>query len=256
MLRLMAEMLKLPVALFVSGMEVMVRAMREYQNIANRALDTAVEQVRSGAEPPVDTGPERAPPSGDVTEFADGEESARYAPEPKEKETDAMINEQALGSEDTKTVRYRIIFTKRNHETTLKEEEATINYATDPMSVSGRYISDFWAGAAVGGEQEALKRLYKAEYYDVQRPPPNRGVIPRAELDRAVAPQPGQAPVPVGWTIKDEDKKYLAFRADLLDQIPRQKAEYDRERNEELRRIAEIPEEMRKLREFLDDRLP
>jgi hypothetical protein len=49
MLRLMTEMMKLPITLFVSGMEVFVRAMREYQHIVGRALETTAENIGSDA---------------------------------------------------------------------------------------------------------------------------------------------------------------------------------------------------------------
>jgi hypothetical protein len=162
-----------------------------------------------------------------------------------------MVDDKALGSEDLKTVRYRIIFTKRNHETTLKEDEATVNYATDQGSLGGRYISDFWTAAGLGDEPKALKRLYDVSYRAAKHTQdPRKGhEITLAEAEAAVRPN---NPVRVGWTIPDEDKKYIAFKADLLDQLPRQKGEYDRERNEELRKIQE---EMGKLRKIIDDRL-
>jgi hypothetical protein len=242
MLRLMTEMMKLPVTLFVSGMEVLVRAMRECQDIANRALDTAVEQMRSDTTRPVDIGTEAAQPPCDGTGCT-SEPSATAPHDQQQKESDAMMDEKALGSDDTKTVRYRIIFTKRHHETTLKEEEATVNYATDPMSISGRYISDFWAAAAVGGEREALKRLYKTGYLEALRTRVAAGKSKK--ITKKMAEDETNFPS-LGWTIKDEDKKYIAFRADLLDQLPRQKGEYDREKADELRKIREI----------LDERLP
>ena len=241
MLRLLTEMMKLPVTLFVSGMEVLVRAMREYQHIANRALDTSLEQMRSDAKRPADMGTEAAQPPCSGTACA-SETSATAPHDPQQKESDAMMDERALGSEDTKTVRYRIIFTKRNHETTLKEDEATVNYATDPMSISGRYISDFWAAAAIGQERDALKRLFKAGYNEALRtrvaPGKSKKITKEMAEDETKFPS-------LGWTIKDEDKKYIAFRAELLDQLPKQKGEYDREKADELRKIREI----------LDDRL-
>jgi hypothetical protein len=241
MLRLMTEMMKLPVTLFVSGMEVFVRAMREFQHIANRTLDTSMEQMRSDAEWPADRGTEAAQLPNDGSGCAS--EKCMTAPhDPQPKESDAMMDERALGSEDTKTVRYRIIFTKRNHETTLKEDEATVNYATDPMSISGRYISDFWAAAAIGEERDALKRLFKAGYNEAVRtrvaPGKSKKITKDMAEDEKKFPK-------LGWTITDEDKKYIAFRVDLLDQLPRQKGEYDREKADELRKIREI----------LDDRL-
>jgi hypothetical protein len=244
MLQLMAEMMKLPVSLFVSGMEVFVRAMREWQHAADQALDAAVKEVgagaaggggaESGADPPP------APGTGCAAEM-----SATSAQDSKGKERDAMIDDRALGSDDLKTVRYRIIFTKRNHETTLKEDETTVNYATDPMSLSGRHIADFWASAAVKGEQKALERLYKARYYDVYHTEGNdKGLRIKIDvLKAAVEPKPPAQAVPVGWTIAEEDKKYIAFRADLLDQLPRQKGEYEREKAEELREIKRILDE-------------
>jgi hypothetical protein len=246
MLRLLTEMMKLPVTLFVTGMEVFVQAMREYQRVAGQALDAAVEQAGADAQRPADPAAEAGNLPTDGTRCARQMQTTRPH-DSQEKESSAMIDDRALGSEDLKTIRYRIIFTKRNHETTLKEDEATVNYVTDQGSLGGRYISDFWAAATLGGEHEARQRLIRAGYYDIRDAAAPAVPIPPDVLQRNPPPR---------WTIKDEDKKFITFKADLLDQLPRQKAEYDRERNEELRRIAAIPEEMRKLRDLLDDRLP
>jgi len=235
----MAEILKLPIALFVSGMEVLARAIREYQEVANRSVDTTLETLGSGPLRPVDTGANAS--ASEVMLSDGGEISTGNNINPQEKENGAMINEQALGSEDLKTVRYRIIFTKRNHETTLKEAETTVNYATDPMSLSGRYISDFFTLAGLGKERDALKRLYAAGYHEAEDPT----VDPHEKISKKKAEDEQTYPK-VAWTIKDEDKKYVAFRADLLDQLPRQKAEYDRQKVDELQKIRQI----------LDDRLP
>jgi|SRR5215469_11376804 len=228
MLRLMAEMMKLPVTLFVSGVEVFVRAMREYQQIAAQVLDATVEEIG--------TGDVRV---GDSDAAAT---SATNAETQQGKENDAMIDDAALGSKDTKTVRYRIIFTKRHLETTLKEAEATVNYVTDQGSLGGRYISDFWAAAALGEEREALKRLYKTGYRGALRTRPPKGKSKRINKDMA---EDEEKYPNLGWTLPEDDKRYIAFKADLLDQIPRQEGEYDRLRAEELGRIREI----------LDDRL-
>ena len=93
-----------------------------------------------------------------------------------EKENDTM-NDQALSSDDTKTVRYRIIFTKRNFETTLLERESTVNYATDPMSLSGRKIADFWAKAVAPYECLVTPReeVYPVADIEVAR---RRGLSP------------------------------------------------------------------------------
>jgi hypothetical protein len=242
MLRLMTEMMKLPVTLFVSGMEVLVRAMRECQQLANQVLDATVENFDSDAAPSPGGGEDASPPPYDGTQCV-GETEATGPHDPQDKESDAMVDDKALGSEDLKTVRYRIIFTKRNHETTLKEAEATVNYATDPMSLSGRYISDFWAAAALGQERGALKRLYAADYHEALRP----GVAPPQKITKAEVEDEATYPK-LPWTIPDDDKRYIAFRVELLDQLPRQKAEYDREKVDVLREIRDaikdLPDKM------------
>ena len=154
-----------------------------------------------------------------------------------------MIDDKALCSNDTKTVRYRIIFTKRHLETTLKEAEATVNYVTDQGSLGGRYISDFWAEAAVGGERNALKRLYEVGYRRALRtrvaPGKSKRITKEMVEDEMKFPK-------LGWTIEEDDKRYITFKAELLDQIPRQAGEYERERNEELREIRNALKDLKK----------
>jgi hypothetical protein len=143
----------------------------------------------------------------------------------KRKEWWAMT-ERDLGAQELKTVRYRIIFTKRNNEATLKEEQDTINYSTDPMGLSGRKLSDFWAAAVLGEEQEARRRLAAAGYADFRDPAPPHNPIP-------------PAPPPRPWTIKEEDKKYVTFRYEVLDRLPKQEAEYAREQVDVLKEIRD-----------------
>jgi hypothetical protein len=146
-----------------------------------------------------------------------------------------MINDQALGTEDMKIVRYRIIFTKRDFGTTLLEREVMVNYATDPMSLGGRYMSDFWAGAALGEERDARDRLIKADYDDVRD---------AGDPEQNIASETLRRKPPEKWTIREEDKKYIAFGAELLDQLPRQKPEYDRDQVEVLRDIRDAIKEL------------
>jgi hypothetical protein len=241
MLRLMTEMLKLPVALFVSGMEVFVRAMREYQQMANRALDTTADRIGNRAGREVDTGSATPFSPDDGTGDAGREANGTDDQNPKTKESDAMIDDKALSSKDTKTVRYRIIFTKRHLETTLKEAEATVNYVTDQGSLGGRYISDFWAAAALGEERDALKRLYKIGYRQALR----TRVAPGKRITKEMADDEQKFPK-LGWTIEEDDKRYIAFKAELLDQLPRQEGEYERQRNEELREIRNALKDLKK----------
>jgi hypothetical protein len=236
MLRLMTEMMKLPITLFVSGMEVFVRAMREYQHIASRALDATVEEIRAGDARAGGTKAKAVSPSAPDTGCAT-ETSATNAENPQEKESDVMIDDAALGSKDTKTVRYRIIFTKRHLETTLKEAEATVNYVTDQGSLGGRYISDFWTAAGLGKERDALKRLYKVGYRGALRTRAPKGKSQK--ITEEMADDEKKYPN-LGWTIPEDDKRYLTFKAELLDQLPRQEGEYERQKADELRQIREI----------------
>ena len=48
MLRFLSRMAKLPVEVFVSGVEVMARAMRELQGIFNEALDALTDLIGRG----------------------------------------------------------------------------------------------------------------------------------------------------------------------------------------------------------------
>jgi hypothetical protein len=140
------------------------------------------------------------------------------------------MTEPDLGGDTLKTVRYRIIFTNRNNETTLLEGEDTVNYATDAMSLSDRKIGDFFAAAATGNMNMPggpRDRLIAAGYTDLR------------DVANRFVPVPAANFPPANWTLKEEDKKYVTIRLDVLDQLPKQDAEYDRQQVDVLKEIRD-----------------
>src|SRR6266542_5999192 len=109
MLRFVSEVMKLPVSVFVSSMETIVRAMRELQEIFNSTVDRATNELASGMDQPLaETGggtpsiaTDGKPPEDDLIAIE------THNSHGKEKTT---MSERDLSADNLKTVRYRIIF--------------------------------------------------------------------------------------------------------------------------------------------------
>jgi hypothetical protein len=224
MLRFVSQMFKLPVEVFISGMEVLTWTMREFQQLFDGTIDTMMRELARGAEPSAAGLPTPASEKVDEGRSLPGPQIGSDTQDPEKTKEERTMTDRDLGGDNVKTVRYRIIFTKRNNETTLLEREDTVNYAADAMGLSGRKIADLFTRAALGGALDERNRLLAAGYKDLRDPDyPN---------DPIAGP-----PWPDNWTLKEEDKKYVTFRYEVLDQLPKQDAEYDRQQVDVLRDI-------------------
>lgn len=123
------------------------------------------------------------------------------------------MRDQDLSGDDLKLVRYRVLFVKREYEVAFPERDDLLTYSTGPAEYGGLKIAEFMEDAAKGGVAQPPK--WKAKGY-----PPANG-------------QP-----PGGWSIPSEDRKYVKFYFEVLDRIPREKAEYAKDQVDVLREIS------------------
>src|SRR5438094_17930 len=111
-----------------------------------------------------------------------------------------------------------------------KSDAAAADERNDEAAGSAFRLRHGGARAGLGGEHGARDRLIEAGYRDIRDPTaPEVSINPKTLVENP----------PKQWTIKEEDKKYIAFRVDLLDQLPKQRAEYDREQVEVLKEIRD-----------------
>lgn len=122
--------------------------------------------------------------------------------------------DQDLGGDDLKYVSYAILFTKRDLETTFEEERQDIvNYSTDGASYGAIKVAKFMQRVAAG---------------EIPRP------VTWANNNYPDASSPD-----LGWTIPEDDLKYISFVYNVDRRLPRQEREYAREQVKVLREIRD-----------------
>jgi hypothetical protein len=130
MLKFLGQMLKLPVAAFVASVEILARAMRDFQ----KSVDQTIETATSAADSLKQFDRERTPEMLDCTDVED-----------------VHMPDQDLSSDDLKYVSYSIVFTKRDYEATLESyRHQVVNYSTNGGSYGGIKIAHFMSSVARG----------------------------------------------------------------------------------------------------------
>ena len=138
-------------AVFVSSCEVLMRVMREVQNGFDRGtrvmaggVGQVVGETLHTLEAATDT------TSSDTTS--------------DEKETSTMLD-QDLSGDDLKLVRYRILYTKRDHEKILAHGDKLVNYSTTLPDYGG-LITCEWVDSHPD-EARHLDKKYIQTYLEV-----------------------------------------------------------------------------------------
>jgi len=204
-------MMKLPLAIFVYSMEMFTKTMQGMRRVADQGIDTVVNgltqtlsSTSSSESNPAKYAPDTTGYNVEVTSTSQKEES--------------KMSDLDLSGDDLKYVRYTIVFTKRDNETTLlPEREELVDYATDGGSYGGLQIAAFFERVARGDEPRPAFR--------------ESGYAP-------LEPVPGQ-PGRQRWTIPPEDRKYVKFIYRVDRRLPKGEAEYSRDQVRILREIRD-----------------
>ncbi len=213
MIRFLSQMFKLPLAAFVASIEIITIAMRELQKTFDQSVDVMVSETAEalanfsigGHESEIDPG--NSAGDGVMTDRSNPAAETTH-------EEDGNMPDQDLGGENLKVVRYRILFTKRDFEVTLEEaEDDVVNYPTDPASYGGLKVAQFFRKVAQG--KIGLPQKWREKNYP-QKNAPDRG-----------------------WKIPEEDERYVTFIYEVVRQVEREEAEYDKQKVEILREIRD-----------------
>ena len=195
MMRFFSQMIRLPITAFVYSMEMFVKTMQGLQRMTNQSIDDLAEGVTQ-------TLSQRLP-----------DESAGNGNQINQKEDDNM-SDQDLSGDDLKYVSYSILFTKRDLEATLEEEQQDlVSYSTNGGSYGGLKIAHFMKRVLDG-------KVKRPELWKENKYPPNA-------IDET------------HWTIPTEDERYITFIYWVDRRLHREGKEYDREQVKELRGIKE-----------------
>jgi hypothetical protein len=203
MLRLIGQMLTAPLAVLVYSMGMLVRTVQGVQRLANQTLDglTTGPAAPPGPDPPAartGRGPEaaRAPAWTAVGPVSPCGSMAKE---------DRQMKDQDLGGDDLKLVRYKIIFTKRDQERVLKEDEELVAYKTTVADFGGQKVGQF---------------LSEAKDVAAGKPPPPSWKVG------------------ADFKIKKGDERFVKIFVEVLDHYPKEDAEYDKQTVEALRDIS------------------
>jgi hypothetical protein len=150
MMRIIGQMMKLPIAAFVYGMEVLDKVMREFQKATDQSIDVTVSGMSQSLDDALD--PKRAQVSENKTEGESefktqptrsaGDWTSGHGAQNLQKEERRMPDTN-LSDEMLKLVRYKVLFVKRDYETAFPEVEELVHENMSSATYTGWKIAEF-----------------------------------------------------------------------------------------------------------------
>lgn len=213
MIHFFSRMLKFPVAMVAASFDIMARIVRDMQQTFDRNLDVVAEGMsQTFTDTPEDAERQlQGTEGGDATVIVHGtDESIPTTNRNGGNMGDWDGNDQDLSGDDVKVVQYRIVFTKRDYEATLHEDEETVAYPTNGGSFGALMISRFIADLAQNGRKVPSPWKHSA---DLLKYPQGDDLVHDERY----------------WGIPFDDQKYIAFFYKVMGRVERQEKEYDKE---------------------------
>jgi hypothetical protein len=228
MMRLLGQMIKLPIAAFVYGMEILVKAMKDIQKTADQSVDTMVNGIAQGFSgapdcqsdltidaivSEVDRAADHTPGSqGSLTHGARASgivaDDAKATLKEERKMADTNLSDDRL-----KLVRYKILFVKRDYEHAFSEVEELVSDNLTPTAYTAWKIAEFIQTLARGTTDVPKKWTdgYPKDYR-----------------------KDGKL---IGFP--EDDKKYLRVYYEVLDRYVREPFKYEEEQIDVLKEIRD-----------------
>jgi hypothetical protein len=226
MMRFFGLMLKLPVTVFVSGMEILVRSMQDVQRSFEKGVDDMVREFVGYSEANSDEAGRSSIEAKVAEEDPGGPDTIQPSRvEEKKMYDDGDSCEPDLSGDDVKTVGYWITFQKPDFETTLQaRQDETIDYSTTAGTFAGLKLMDF------------INRLEKVGIYypsSWDDKPPDSGYT-------VEWPGNDQTKRPIRLkSIPAKDRRFIDVKVVLAFRRPRQDAQYEKQKVEILRQIRD-----------------
>ena len=228
MARIFAQLLMLPVAAFVYGMEVLIKTMQEVQQVSNQSIEVMVgsqarlDRVPESMATPV-TPAEQKLGNSDTN---DAKSSTTEIVHKKEEQTLSITGNYDSGqSKDLhddmlKLVRYKILFVKREYEVAFPEREDLVSENMDGSAFAAWKVAEFIQQLQKQTTDVPLK--WGTKYPSEDR---NKYVTPGGKL----------------IAFPDDDKKYLRVYYEVLERYPREKFKYE---EQQIRVLEEIRDKL------------
>jgi hypothetical protein len=236
MMRLLGQMIKLPIAAFVYGMELLVKVMKDIQKTADQGVDMMVNGIAQGfsgapdgqSDSTIDAMVSGADRAADHTPGGRGgithgartggivADDAKITHKEVRKMADTNLNDDML-----KLVRYKIMFVKRDYEHAFPEVEELVWDNTTPTAYTGWKIAEFvqkLESTEVPSKWGGGDPKKKPEYPEDAKLVNNKWMINKLE---------------------EEDKKYLRVFYEVLDRYVREPFKYEEEQIDVLKEIRD-----------------
>jgi hypothetical protein len=228
MMRLLGQMMKLPVAAFVYGMEMLVKVIKDVQKTADQGVDTMVNGIAQGLgaaprghddltiDAPASAGSQAVGQTADTQAGLDigartsGIVAADAKPTLREEKKMPDTN---LSDDMLKLVRYKILFVKRDYEHAFPEVEELVSDNLNPTAYTAWKIAEFIQTLARGTTD--VPRKWTDGYPNNYR---KGGKL-------------------IGFP--EDDKKYLRVYYEVLDRYVREPFKYEEEQIDVLKEIRD-----------------
>ena len=225
--RVLGQLLMLPFAAFVYGMEMLIKTMQGIQQVSNQGME-----VMAGPRNQFNGLPEvRAAPTVPMEPISDinshdafsGKTEKTYEKEEKLLSTDGNSGsgpDKDLHDDMLKLIRYKILFVKREYEVAFPEREDLVSENMDGSAFAAWKVAEFIQQLADGKTEVPPK-------WGTKYPSPQGTYVSNGMLKK----------------FPDEDKKYLRVYYEVLDRYPREKFKYE---EQQIKVLEDIRDELKK----------
>jgi hypothetical protein len=226
--RVFGQLLMLPVAAFVYGVEMLIKTMQGIQQVSNQGIEVmAGPQSRPDRLPEARADPiapanetstdsdNTAGPTSDRTETIDEEENPLTM-----NDNCSAGQEKDLHDDMLKLVRYKILFVRREFEVAFPEQEDLVSDNMDGSAFTAWKIAEFIQNLVIKDSGPA---------------PAGHTRVPQKWIDKKYAEEYWRDGYLTG--IPHEDKKYLRVYYEVLERYPREKFKYE---EQQIRVLEEI----------------
>jgi hypothetical protein len=238
MIRLLFQMLRMPVVLVVTSFEAISKAFQELQQSFDQGVGAmlfggaASAGSRSGStsDPSVALTNEDSSSAHAIVQESSQPHNRKETAMPSQwlgscDSTDPAIAD--LSGNDIKTVRWRIIFTKPDLVHSFEDRTDVVDYSTNGTSLAGIHVSEF--NADVAARRYERPRKWRENNYPTGIDFPGGLQTPPDDWN---------------WRFPVEDRRYIEFQYEVLRREPKQDPYYDRDRNRDLRQINQSVQQL------------
>ena len=231
MAHVLAQFLMLPVAAFVSGFEVMIKALHRMQQLSNEGIQVVVgpheplHALADHAAIPVNSGGSTPTLNVTTNDSITGKTKITHT-----EETHLMTNancetelDKDLHDDMLKLVRYKVLFVRREYEVAFPEKEDLVSDNMDGSAFTAWKVAEFIQELQRGNTEVPGKWVGKG--YPKNPDPAD----PPFEKDGKLLGLP------------PEDKKYLRVYYEVLERYPREKFKYE---EQQIRVLEEIRDKL------------